>query len=49
MRGPTRRRDLTAARAEDALTDFDELEVQRWLSGDSLRRRSFQLRDNMSA
>lgn len=49
LRGLTLRGDLSAARAEDALTDFNDLEVQRWPSGDSLRRRVFQLRDNVSA
>lgn len=49
LRGLTLREALTAARAEDALTDFDDLEVQRWSSGDALRRRAFQLRDNVSA
>jgi predicted nucleic acid-binding protein len=49
LRGLTLRGDLTPARAEDALTDFDDLEVRRWPSGDSLRRRVFQLRDNVSA
>ena len=49
LRGLTLRGNLTIARAEDALTDFDDLEVRRWPSGDSLRRRVFQLRDNVSA
>jgi predicted nucleic acid-binding protein len=40
---------LTAARAEDALTDFDDLTIERWPSSDGLRRRAFQLRDNVSA
>ncbi len=31
------------------MTDFDDLEVRRWPSGDSLRRRAFQLRDDVSA
>lgn len=48
LRGLTLRRDLTAAGAEDALTDFDDLEVRRWPSGDAFRRRAFQLRANMS-
>lgn len=48
LRGLILRGNLTAARAEDVLTDFDDLEVQRWPSGDSLRRRAFQLRDNVS-
>lgn len=49
LRGLTLRGGLTAARAEDTLTDFDDLEVHRWPSGNSLRRRAFQLRDNVSA
>jgi predicted nucleic acid-binding protein len=49
VRGLTLRGNLSVARAEDALTDFDELDIQRWPSGDSLRRRAFQLRDNVSA
>lgn len=40
---------LTAARAEDALTDFDDLAIERWPSSDALRRRAFQLRHNVSA
>lgn len=49
LRGLTLRGDLTATRAEDVLTDFDDLEIQRWPAGDALRRRAFQLRDNVSA
>ncbi|MDP9398431.1 MAG: type II toxin-antitoxin system VapC family toxin [Actinomycetota bacterium] len=49
LRGLTLRRDITAARALDALTDFDDLDIQRWPSGDALRRRAFQLRENVSA
>lgn len=49
LRGLTLRGDLSAARAEDALTDFDDLEVRRWSSSDALRRRAFQLRANVSA
>ncbi|MGH3871522.1 MAG: type II toxin-antitoxin system VapC family toxin [Pseudonocardiaceae bacterium] len=49
LRGLTLRGKLSAARAEDVLTDFDDLEVRRWPSGDSLRRRAFQLRDKVSA
>ena len=49
LRGLTLGGHLTAARAEDALTDFDDLEVRRWPSSDGLRRRAFQLRDNVSA
>lgn len=39
LRGLTLGGRLSAARAEDALTDFDDLEVRRWPSGDGLRRR----------
>lgn len=49
LRGLTLRGHLTATRAQDALTDFDDLDVLRWPSADGLRRRAFQLRDNMSA
>ena len=31
------------------LTDFDDLPVQRWPPADALRRRAYQLRDNISA
>ncbi len=43
------RGNLSATRAQDALTDFDDLAVRRWPSADALRRRAFQLRVNMSA
>jgi predicted nucleic acid-binding protein len=49
LRGLTLRGDLTAARAEDVLTDFDDLQIRRWRSSDALRRRAFQLRANVSA
>ncbi len=49
LRGLTLRGDLTAARAVDALTDFDDLEIRRWPSADALRRRAFQLRAYVSA
>jgi len=41
--------ELTVTRAADALTDFDDLDIRRWPAGDGLRRRAFQLRDNLSA
>jgi predicted nucleic acid-binding protein len=42
--------DRAARRAERAAASaLDALEVQRWPSGDGLRRRAFQLRDNLSA
>ena len=42
-------RQLSAARAQDALTDFDDLSIQRWPSAAALRLRAFSLRDNLSA
>ena len=49
LRGLTLRGRLTATRAQDALTDFDDLEIRRWPAGGGLRRRAFQLRHNLSA
>jgi predicted nucleic acid-binding protein len=40
---------LSSSRAEDVLTDFDDLPIQRWPLGNGLRRRALQLRDNVSA
>jgi predicted nucleic acid-binding protein len=40
---------LSAARGADVLTDFDDLPIQRWPAADGLRRRAFQLRNNVSA
>ncbi|WP_425402289.1 type II toxin-antitoxin system VapC family toxin [Glaciibacter superstes] len=31
------------------MTDFEDLPIRRWPSADALRRRVFQLRDNISA
>lgn len=49
LRGLTLGGHLSAARAEDALTDFDSLEITRWAANDPLRRRAFQLRASVSA
>lgn len=49
LRGLTLGGHLSAARAEDLLTDFDDLPLQRWPSANALRRRAFQLRNNFSA
>lgn len=49
LRGLTLGLHVSAARAQDVLTDFDDLPIQRWPSVDSLRRRAFQLSDNISA
>lgn len=40
---------LSVARAQDALSDFDALPIERWPSGPALRQRSFSLRENLSA
>lgn len=49
LRGLALSGQLSATRAEDALVDFDDLPVRRWSSAHALRRRAFQLRDNVSA
>lgn len=49
LRGMVLRQELSAARAEDLLTDFEALPVERWEAGDGLRRRAFSLRANLSA
>ncbi len=49
LRGLTLGGYLSASRAEDLLTDFNDLPLQRWPSADALRRRAFQLRNNLSA
>src|ERR1700752_3838052 len=49
LRGLVLGSHLTPARAEDALTDFDDLAIERWPSSGGLRTRAFQLRHNASA
>ena len=49
LRGLTLGAHLSPPRAQDLLTDFEDLAIQRWPSVDSLRLRAFQLRDNISA
>jgi predicted nucleic acid-binding protein len=49
LRGLVLGHHLTPARAEDALTDFDDLTIEHWPSSDGLRKRAFQLRHNVSA
>lgn len=39
---------LGPSRAEDCLTDFDDLPIRRWSSEDALRRRALHLRDILS-
>ena len=48
LRGLTLRGHMTPTRAEDLLTDFDDLPMQRWPGGDALRRRAFELRHTVS-
>lgn len=48
VRGLTLGGHLSPARAGDLLTDFDDLPICRWQAADSLRRRAFQLRNNLS-
>jgi predicted nucleic acid-binding protein len=49
LRGLTLGGKLSVARAEDALTDYQDLAVRRWPSAHALRRRAFQLRANVSS
>lgn len=49
LRGLTLGGQLNTARAHDALTDFDDLPIQRWPGGAGLRLRAFSLRDNLTA
>jgi predicted nucleic acid-binding protein len=48
LRGLILRGKLNVARAEDALTDFEDLPIQRWPAEDFLRRLIFALRENLS-
>lgn len=49
LRGLVLGGQLSAARAQDALTDFDALPIRRWSSSAALRLRAFTLRDNLTA
>jgi predicted nucleic acid-binding protein len=49
LRGLTLGGAISAGRAEDALTDYADLPIRLWEGADALRRRAFQLRDNVSA
>lgn len=48
-RGLTLGSHISAARAGDVLTDFDDLPIERWSFSEPFRRRAFDLRDNISA
>ena len=41
--------NLAADRAEDLLTDFNDLPLHRWPGKEALRRRAFALRNQVSA
>jgi predicted nucleic acid-binding protein len=47
--GMVLRSALSAERANDALTDFDDLVIRRWDSIDALRRGAFAWRSNISS
>lgn len=49
LRGLTLGGHVSVARAHDLLSDYDDLAVTRWPFEDALRRRAYQLRDNLSA
>ena len=49
LRGLTLSGQLNVARAQDALTDFDDLPIHGWPSGAALRRRAHSLRANLTA
>lgn len=49
LRGLTLGGRISAARALDALTDFEDLSVKRWPMGDGLRRRALTLGHNFTA
>ena len=49
LRGLTLGGHLSATRALDVLTDFEDLPLERWQPADALRRRAFHLRHNVSA
>lgn len=49
LRGLTLAGHLSEARALDVLIDFNDLPIRRWPSADALRRRAWQLRDDLSA
>lgn len=49
LRGLIRAHRVSPTRAEDLLTDFDDLPLRRWPLADPLRRRALSLRENFSA
>jgi predicted nucleic acid-binding protein len=49
LRGLALAGHVSQPRAHDLLTDYNDLPLRRWAFADSLRRRAFQLRNNISA
>lgn len=49
LRGLTLAGHLSPPRAHDLLTDYDDLPLRLWPFANGLRRRAFQLRNNVSA
>lgn len=49
VRGLVLSGQLSLTRAEEVLVDFADLPIERWSASESLRRRAFQLSDNLSA
>ncbi len=49
LRGLTLGGHLDAGRAEELLTDFEDLPIHRWACSDSLRLSAYRLRDRLSA
>lgn len=49
LRGLTLAGHLSSDRAQDLLTDLDDLPIQRWPFADPLRRRAYGLRHDVSA
>lgn len=49
LRGLTLGGRLSVERSEDVLTDYADLSIHRWEGADALRRRAFQLRNDVSA
>lgn len=48
LRGLTMAGRLSAARATDALADFNDVPITRWPFEDALRQRAFQIRNTVS-
>lgn len=49
LRRATMSGQMSATRADEALTDFADLRVVRWMAAADLRRRAFELRHDITA